>query len=98
MVFSIKGVWAGVVTLRWTENPFNLVRFREIPQSVNSNLLWRNWLAQESYTFKVVGSSPTSKTIWECGNDGELRQTVNLLPYGLGGSNPSTPTILMNLL
>ena len=62
MIFSIKGVWAGVVALRRTENPFNLVRFQEIPQSVNSNLLWRNWLAQESYTFKVVGSSPTSKT------------------------------------
>lgn len=30
--------------------------------------------------------------IWECGNDGELRQTVNLFPFGLGGSNPSTPT------
>ena len=24
---------------------------------------WRNWLAQESYTFKVVGSSPTETTI-----------------------------------
>ena len=23
---------------------------------------WRNWLAQESYTFKVVGSSPTETT------------------------------------
>ena len=32
--------------------------------------------------------------LWECGNDGELRQTVNLFPYGLGGSNPSTPTNL----
>lgn len=30
--------------------------------------------------------------IWECGNDGELRQTVNLFPFGLGGSNPFTPT------
>ena len=30
--------------------------------------------------------------IWECGDDGELRQTVTLFPLGLGGSNPSTPT------
>ena len=34
MVFSINGVWAGVVTLRWTENPFNLVRFQEIPHII----------------------------------------------------------------
>lgn len=28
-------------------------------------LLWRNWLAQKSYTLKVVGSNPTSKTMKE---------------------------------
>ena len=69
MIFSIKGVWAGVVALRRTENPFNLVRFQEIPQSVNSNLLWRNWLAQEAYTFKVIGSSPVLPTL-KCQNGG----------------------------
>ena len=24
---------------------------------------WRNWIAQESYTFKAVGSSPSLPTI-----------------------------------
>ena len=28
-------------------------------------MAWRNWLAQESYTFKVVGSSPSAKTMKE---------------------------------
>jgi hypothetical protein len=31
--------------------------------------------------------------IWGCGNDGVLRQTVNLQPSGLVGSNPIIPTI-----
>jgi hypothetical protein len=29
---------------------------------------------------------------WERGKVGELQQTVNLSPFGLVGSNPSTPT------
>lgn len=28
-------------------------------------MVWRNWLAQESYTFKVAGSSPATKTMKE---------------------------------
>lgn len=28
---------------------------------------------------------------WECANDGELGRTVNPLPYGLVGSNPTIP-------
>lgn len=30
---------------------------------------------------------------WVSGNDGELRETVNLMPFGLVGSNPTWPTI-----
>ena len=36
--------------------------------------------------------------VWECANVGELGLTVNPLPLGLVGSNPSTPTNLMNML
>lgn len=36
--------------------------------------------------------------LWDSANDGELGRTVNPLPLGLVGSNPSTPTNLMNML
>ena len=34
----------------------------EIPDSVTIIVWWRNWLAQKSYTLKVVGSSPAQTT------------------------------------
>lgn len=40
------------------------------------------------------GSIPLpSLQYWVSGNDGELRETVNLMPFGLVGSNPTWPTI-----
>ena len=42
----------------------------------------------------VVGSSPTLVTIIGVLSNWLARQTVNLLPYGLGGSSPSAPTNL----
>lgn len=34
--------------------------------------------------------------LWKCGNDVELRQTVNLSPFGLGSSNLSASTKSVN--
>lgn len=38
------------------------------------------------------GSNPSGYTKWECANVGELGLAVTQLPFGSGGSNPSTPT------
>lgn len=53
MVFSINGVWAGVVTLWWTENPFNLVRFQERPQNKDYNMKWIN---EKENLYKLIYS------------------------------------------
>ena len=45
-------------------------------------------LQNQAHSFE----SSTALEIWEYWNCGRFRETVNLLPFGFGGSNPSTPT------
>ena len=41
---------------------------------------------------KVSGSSPLTSTMGDF-QSGQMEQTVNLLSFDFGGSNPSSPTI-----
>lgn len=47
---------------------------------------------------KVGVQIPHRPLNWECGTDGEVCETVNLVPLGLVGSNPTAPTKNFNIM
>lgn len=57
-----------------------------LPKNIDKKQLmpqWRNWLAQESYTFKVGGSSPSCGTLCAMQNSLSVVESYFINVFGL---------------